>query len=56
MADDFCEICNRSFGDPDYHGTGPSTEEWEKHYDHLLRVDVRLSALREKNGVPKDAN
>lgn len=46
--DGYCEECGRSFGDPDYHGTGPSGEEWEKHLDHLFPVEVGLKALREK--------
>lgn len=54
--DDYCERCGRSFGDPGYHGTGPSGEEWKKHLDHLFSVEIALKALKEKRQKEENKN
>lgn len=51
---DYCETCNRSFGDPDYHGVGPSIDEWGKHYDHLFPISIGLTAIKEKKRLQFD--
>ena len=49
MAEDmgYCDICKTNFGDPMYHGCGPSSAQWEKHYGHLFPTQVALDALEE---------
>lgn len=43
---DYCNICKVNFGDPGYHGCGPSAKEWDRHYDHLLPISLLKQPIK----------